>query len=111
MLHESGDRGRQILPRFALHDISLNADFLRLFHELTALVHGEDEDGCMWSECVDSTGRVEAVHQRHRDIENDQVGDGFFDLFDCFETIRGFVTNIEVISEASVRHTRLRMPG
>jgi hypothetical protein len=96
VLRKGRDRGRQILPSLAFYDITLNANLLRLFHELTAFVHGEDEDGCIWSECVDSAGGVESIHQRHGDVENDEVRDRFLDLFDRFEAIRGFVADIKV---------------
>jgi hypothetical protein len=69
-LHEGIHCGRETLSSFTLYNVSLNADFLRLFHELTAFVHGEDENGCGGSECVDATRGVETVHQRHGDIEN-----------------------------------------
>jgi hypothetical protein len=95
VLHEGRYRGRQTLPCFTLYDITLHANFLRLFHELTALVHGKDEDRRFWSECVDSAGGVESIHQRHGDVEDDKVGDRFFDFFDGFESVRGLVADIK----------------
>ena len=52
--------------------------------------------GVFWRECVNAAGRVQAVHQRHRDVENDEIGNRFLDLFDCFKTVGGLIANVEV---------------
>lgn len=95
-LHQGGHCGRKAVPCLPFHHITSNADFLGLFHELTALVHGEDEDGGLGCECVNSTGRVQAVHQGHCDVEDDQVRDGFLYFFDRFQAVGGFVANFEI---------------
>src|SRR6266853_5472244 len=51
----------------------LHAKFLGFIHELSALVHGENNNRCFRRELPDQASCVQAVQFRHRDVQNDQV--------------------------------------
>jgi hypothetical protein len=74
VLQNGIDRLYQLLYGFSFRDISSNADLAGFLQQLSALVHGENHNQRIRSELPDMARRVQSIHLRHGDVENDQVG-------------------------------------
>lgn len=94
-LHDGGDRQTQILSRVCLYHVALNAYPPGFFHKLPAFVHGENQDGGKRGKKPDSARGVQAVHHRHGDVQNNEVGPGFLRFLDGFLSVGGLIAHFE----------------
>jgi hypothetical protein len=58
------------------------------------VILGDDDDLAFGKHAPDEPGRFQAVHPRHIDVHQDDVGTEYSSLVESFEAIAGFTANV-----------------
>jgi hypothetical protein len=90
MVVKSIDRGEQDAVSVVLEDIAVRARLDDLLNEIIGLVHGEDENFRGGRRFADAPSSLDAIEERHTDIEDGDVGLALGSFFDGVAAVGSF---------------------
>lgn len=90
MTTDSIDSGEEDTVGIIFENVTAGASFDDLLNEVIGLVHSENEDFRGGSGSVDATGGLDAVEERHTDIEDGYVRLKLGGFFDGVSAVGGF---------------------
>ena len=95
----AADRVDQLAAADVLQHVAHRARFDQALHVLVVVVRGKREHGRAREVGGDPRGRLDAVHLRHLDVHQHDIGVGLLDLPKRLHTVRGDADDQEPVLE------------
>jgi hypothetical protein len=86
----------EILSYIRFHHVTVGPGFSRLLFHLLSIMHRKHNNLGFGRHSADFRRAFQAVHDRHADIEDNDVGMHFPDLLDGFLAVRSFSADTEI---------------
>ena len=95
VLLDVADGSDQFGVGIGFQDVATSAAAENFASDIFGKVHGENQDFGIGRLFANDAGDFEAIHFGHGEVEQNEVGFGFFDVLDSFDAVGGFATNFQ----------------